>query len=243
MIDLPATGEDERRLWNELFDLANESKDWTLIGARMVELHAARSGRSLPRVSRDGDALADARARPNAVRALARILTSKGFRMKDPNAMGIGHAFVRDGVEIDVLAPDGLGDRERSEKARITVAPARTVEVPGGTQALRRTQRVEVRVGGRAGMIPLPNLVGAILLKARAVEVDDRPEDQRGDLALLLSLVPDPRLHAGELTATERGWLRARSEMNAPNASCWRGLSDAEAQLGLGALRQLSARP
>ena len=41
----------------------------------------------------------------------------------------------------------------------------RTVEVPGGSQALQRTEMVEVRVGRISGMIPVPNLLGAILVK------------------------------------------------------------------------------
>lgn len=58
--------------------------------------------------------------------------------------------------------------------------------VPGGTQALRRTELVEVAIGAHRGQIPRPSLLGALIIKARAVEVDDVPENQREDVAFLL---------------------------------------------------------
>src|SRR5204863_439110 len=82
---------------------------------------------------------------------------------------------------------------------RITVPPAHTVQVPGGTQALRRTELVSVRLGRRRGTLPRPNLLGAILVKTRAVDIDDVPENQRLDLALLLSFVDDADDRANRL--------------------------------------------
>ena len=58
MIVIRPAGDDERDLWYSLLDLAEASKDWTLIGARMVELHVAQAGRTMARMSRDSDALA-----------------------------------------------------------------------------------------------------------------------------------------------------------------------------------------
>ena len=53
-----------------------------------------------------------------------------------------------------------------------------------------------------------PSLLGAILLKARALHVHSRPNDQREDLVLLLSFVPDPSALAGELKGNESKWLK-----------------------------------
>src|SRR5205814_7329496 len=50
-----------------------------------------------------------------------------------------------------------------------------------------------------AGDAPRPNLLGAILVKTRAVDIDDVPENQRLDLALLLSFVDDADALAAEL--------------------------------------------
>lgn len=234
MIVLPAGSDGEVALWHTLLDLAQRTGDWTLIGARMVELHAAEAGRILLRTSLDGDVLADARSHPNDVRRVAQILLADDFKLEEPSYMGVGHAFVKGGVEIDLLAPEHLGPR--SERARTTMQGARTVEVPGGRQALGRTERVAVRIAGREGVIPRPDLLGAILLKARAVEVDDVPENQRGDLALLLSLVLDPDELRQQLKGRERQWIGRRRELDDPDAAAWRGLARDAAQRGLAAL-------
>lgn len=239
MIVLEPASDHQRDLWHVLFDLAEENEHWTLIGARMVELHAARASRTMGRASRDADALANARRRPNPVQAIAQILEAKGFELRPPSVFGVGHEYRRGAIEIDLLAPEGLG--KGSERARTTSAPYHTVEVPGGSQALRRTEWVEVEVSGRQGKIPCPNLVGAILIKARAVDVDDRPDDQRRDLALLLSLVDDPRPLREELSAEERSWLRNRRELDDPNALFWRELAPELAQRGLAAYRFFTA--
>lgn len=236
MIELPVADERDRATWSALLDLAAAADGWTLIGARMVQLHAAERAVVVPRTSLDGDALADARDR-NGTRRIARALEALHFALDTPSAFGVGHVFRRGTVEIDLLAPDGLNTRAR----RITVPPAYTVQVPGGTQALRRTELVTVRLGRRRGPLPRPNLLGAILVKARAVAVDDVPDAQRVDLALLLSFVDDPDALVAELRGQERQWLRRRSEMNTPEAACWRSLSPDARQRGLGALRALIA--
>jgi len=238
MIVLPSEGADELALWHTLLDLADSADGWTLIGARMVELHAAETGRQLMRTSLDGDVLADARRRPNPVRRVAQLLIAEEFRLEDPSYMGVGHTFVKGNVEIDLLAPEHLGPG--SERARETSPGIRTVEVPGGRQALGRTERVAVRAGTREGLIPRPDLLGAILIKARAVDVDDRPDNQRSDLAVLLSLVLDPTGLIPQLQGQERSWLRRRRELDDVGAAAWRGLRPDEVQRGLVALRALT---
>jgi hypothetical protein len=237
MIRIPSTTEREGAMWNTLLDLADRQQHWTLIGARMVQLHALEHRRAVSRVTVDADALADARVHPNPVRALAQILTATGFELVEPNAFGEAHTFVRDGVEIDVLAPEHLGLRGR--EARTTVPPSHTVGVPGGRQALARTERIAVRVGGRRGELPRPDLPGAILLKARAVAMG-RSAVHRVDLALLLSLVDDPDRVATGLSRREVSWIRRRREMDDPDADCWAGLTRAQRVRGIAALRILS---
>jgi hypothetical protein len=216
-------------------DLAEAVRGWTLIGARMVELHAAEHEQVVSRVSFDADALADSRDRLGTQR-VSRALRRMGYELDEPSTLGLGHVFRRDPVEIDVLAPDGLNSRAR----RITIPPAHTVEVPGGTQALRRTELVAVRIGRRRGRIPRPDLLGAILVKARAVSVDDAPDAQRADLALLLSLVEEPDALAGDLVGRERSWLRRRAEMDEASAPWWQALGQDARQRGLAAFRALA---
>jgi len=239
VIDIPSETERERVLWWTLMDLSERERHWTLIGARMVELHALEHGRVLARFSLDADALADARVRnPNPVRHLAQILTADGFTLATPGGFGAAHTFVKGEVEIDLLAPEHLG--EASEQARITIPPGHTVEVPGGRQALGRSERVRIRVDRREGLVPRPTLLGAILLKARAVDVDvDTPENQRSDLALLLSMVEDAEGLAEELVGSERSWVRSRGELNDLQGAAWIGLDRSQVRRGVSALRIL----
>ena len=60
--------------------------------------------------------------------------------------------------------------------------------------------------------IPLPDLVGAILIKARAIATQ-RAATHRQDLVLLLSLVDDPRAARAELTAGQRAALRKHATL------------------------------
>ena len=58
--------------------------------------------------------------------------------------------------------------------------------MPGGSQALKRTEKVAIAIdGGSPSTIRRPTLLGAILLKARALKVHERTEDQRQNLILL----------------------------------------------------------
>jgi hypothetical protein len=236
VIHIPSPTEREKAMWRVLLDLAREQRHWTLIGARMVALHAFEHGRSVTHVTVDADALADARERPNPVRGLAQILTGRGFTLVEPNAFGEAHTFTREGVEIDVLAPDHLG--ARADDARTTIPPAHTVAVPGGRQALARSESVTIELDGMEGDLPRPDLLGAILLKARAVDLG-RAAVHRGDLALLLSLVEDPDHLATALRGGEAAWLRERAEMEDPSADCWVALPRDARIRGVAALRIL----
>jgi hypothetical protein len=108
------------------------------------------------------------------------------------------------------------------------VPPNRTISVPGGSQALERTEVVQVRLGARAGAVRRPDLLGATLVKARAVDVDDAPESQRRDVAFLLSLCADPAPLDAAIRSSERGWLRRRRELLDRDHPAWRGVQDAQ---------------
>lgn len=225
---------DEVRLWAVTLELATAlpSTGWTLIGAQMVVLHAAAGGRELGRTSADLDVLVDVRLLGDATRTLAASLLSRGFA-PEITIDGRAHRFRRGNDVVDLLVPDGLGSR-----ARLEIVPgARTISVPGGSQALRRTGRgpVEVPEVGR-GEVPRPDLLAAILLKARAVDVADDPPKHLRDLAFLLSLVDDPSAAREGLTPAERRRLRARTELLDPAHPAYRGMDgreDAASALGL----------
>jgi hypothetical protein len=83
------------------------------------------------------------------------------------------------------------------------------VPIPGGTQALQRTipMRVVMDDGLRA-TVPVPTLLGALLIKARSLLVHQDPDAQRQDLVALLSYVDDPLEMRDQMRKTETTWLR-----------------------------------
>lgn len=154
----------------------------------MVFLHAMEHGVSPPRVSTDLDVLVNARVISGGVREFVLGIEGIGFELDGASPEGLAHRYRRETVTIDVLAPEGLGPRTDLT----TTPPGHTLQIPGGTQALERTQLLPVQVGDQVGLVPRPSLLGAIVGKALAIGVDDAPEAQRQDLALLLSIVEDP---------------------------------------------------
>lgn len=236
-IELPILPGVEEALWTALLELAEvQPSDWTLIGGQMVLLHALENGARLPRVTTDLDVLVNARVATQAVRGFVRTLKGIGFESAGFSPEGLAHRYSRGAVSVDVLAPEGLGNRTDLT----TTPPGKTLETPGGTQALKRTQILPVTCQGRAGLVPRPSLLGAIICKACAVEVSDTPGAQRSDLALLLSLVEDPLTMSTQLQPKDRQRLRRRGEMDDRTHQSWLVLDQDAADRGLAAYRLLT---
>jgi hypothetical protein len=231
VVDLTSLDLASGAVWDALLDLATKQpQGWTLVGAQMVALHGHERGRILARSTVDADLLVNVRAVQEGTAQLSQLLIDSGFELEGVDAFGVGHRFTDGRVKIDVLAPDGLA--KGKPELTITIPPAHTVSVPGGTQALRRSRPVEIKRGERTGHIPRPDLLGAILVKTRAVEVDDLPEAQLSDLAFLLGLIEDPRQLATQFQGKERGWLRRRKELLEREHPAWRDLPQEEADGG-----------
>ncbi len=225
VVNIPDRGDAYHEMWRELMRLSEEQPaPWTLIGANMVALHGWARGRVPIRPSKDADILVNVRLATEGIAAVSEALVRDGYRLIERSVEGHGHAFGKGEVSFDVLAPEGLGTRARL----VTVDSFRTVTVPGGTQALRRTTRVEVRTRASTGTVLLPNLLGAILVKVRAIDVDEDPRAQRSDVAFLLSLVENPDELARECSGAERGWLRKHPYFGNPRDACWNGIVGAE---------------
>jgi hypothetical protein len=225
MIEIPDLGSEFHHMWEELIWL-NESAPapWTLIGAHMVALHGWARGREQIRPSRDADILVDVRTVTDGTVRLSEALLGRDYSFAGASPEGVGHRFTKGQISIDVLGPDGVGARADLR----TVGGARTVRVPGGTQALQRSAATEVRSRATVGTVPVPSLLGALLVKIRAILVDDQPEAQRRDAAFLLSLVDDPEAHAADLSASERRWLGRHGYLADPEQECYRGIANAE---------------
>lgn len=225
MIEIPDLGEQFHEMWIELVQLAAmPPAPWVLIGAHMVAIHGWKRGREPIRPSRDADILVNARAIADGTARMSEALIDRDYKLDGISPEGIGHRFVREGVSIDVLGPDGLGERSNLR----TVSGAHTVRVPGGTQALRRKEDVDVSSRSKRGTLPIPTLLGAILVKMRAIEVADQPDAQRRDVAFLLSLVEDPDPLAVDLSKSERGWLRRHPYFADPSSESYIGISDSD---------------
>ena len=201
----------------------------------MVFLHATEHGVTPPRVSTDLDVLVNARAVTGGVRQFVQAIEGRGFVLAGASPEGLAHRYGRDGVSIDVLAPEGLAARTDLT----TTPPGHTLQVPGGTQALDRTELLPVEFGTSRGLVPRPSLLGAVIGKAVAVDVDDAPDAQRLDLAVLLSLVEDPIAMANDLTSKDRKRLRSRDEMADAAQRAWSTLAPQDADRGRAAFALL----
>jgi hypothetical protein len=218
---LPTLAGHDDELWDALIELSEvRPGEWTLIGGQMVLLHAIEQGAIPPRVSTDLDVLVNARIAGRPLAAFASGLEDLGFEQDGISPDGIAHRYRRNRVTIDVLAPEGLGERTDLT----TTPPGRTLQVPGGTQALDRTELVPVTSATRSGRIPRPSLLGAVVAKALAVAVDDAPAAQRLDFVFLLSLIGDPLALAAELTPKDRRRIRARKELLTGEHRVWNEL-------------------
>lgn len=222
VIELPPLAAPVDQLWHLLLDLAELPVRWTLIGGQMVLLHALEHGQVPPQVSQDGDVVADIRADRDALRDVVTALTGRGFELEGISSDSRAHRYVRAAdpkpVVVDVLAPDGLGARADLT----TTPPARTIEVPAGTQALHRTARVEVRHEGRAALVPRPSLLGAIVVKARACTLPTDTFRHARDLALLCALADDPFALREQMTRADLRWLRGATALVDPDGAAWR---------------------
>lgn len=201
---------DAMQLWRTVAKLAVALGDdgrWCLVGGLMVALFAIEA-QQVQRATTDIDLLADARARPSGTRWATGRLQALGATLREPKGVERerGFRFDFDGQVVDVLAPDGLGPSGARTSGRL-----QTIQIPGGTQALHRTELVEIVLDDHAAAVRRPTLIAAILLKARALRVHSRPEDQRHDLITLLGLLEDPRPGRAELSSSEIKWLRAIS--------------------------------
>ncbi len=222
-VELPPLTAPVDELWHVLLDLAEQLRvPWTLVGGQMVLLHALEHGQTPPLISQDGDMLADIRAEQAALTAIVAALRDAGFH-PEVAADNVVHRYQRatkdpaKPLKIDLLAPDGLGD-----KARLTTtSPGRTVQVPGGTQSLKRTEFVVVVHERRTGRIPRPTLLAAIIVKAAAIALPGEPAKHLRDVALLCALLDDPFTAAEQLARKDRQRLRLARNLADTRHPAW----------------------
>jgi hypothetical protein len=89
--------------------------------------------------------------------------------------------------------------------------------------ALERSQPLAVRFDGRQGMIPCPDLAGALVIKASAAIADHTlgPERHLSDLAVLFSLAPDPFSLLEQLGPHNAGRIAAARALDNDEHEAW----------------------
>jgi hypothetical protein len=208
MIVLPVMPREQTASWLGLLDLYDHFPDgWTLIGGQLVHLHCAERGQFSMRPTNDADTVVDVRANPTILHAFTQTLENLGFRSVGISAEGRQHRWKRGDASIDVLLPEGVGDRA-AERRGATGSP--TLPTQGGTQALQRSEVVAVTVGGREGFVPRPNLVGALVVKAAAHSNvgDQDPRRHRRDFLVLVGLITARDFTDVELSKKDRQRLQ-----------------------------------
>ena len=208
MIVLPAMPPEQTASWLGILDLYDRlNEGWTLIGGQLVHLHCAERGEFPVRPTNDADTVIDVRADPTILHTFTKTLTGLGFRADGISAEGRQRRWKRGDASIDVLLPEGIGERA-SLRHGVTGSP--TLPTEGGTQALRRTEVVAVSVDGREGFVRRPNLVGALVVKAAAhINPGDRDlRRHRRDFVILAGLITARDFAAEDVNKTDRRRLR-----------------------------------
>jgi hypothetical protein len=136
-------------LWRTVARVAQALDDdrmrWALVGGLMVALYAIESGQ-IARATIDIDILGDARQSPSGTEWVTqRLLDDLGGSRHEIDGLAgeRGFRFEVDGQVVDVLAPDGLRRQPRTD------AQFRTIQIPGGSQALDRSEVVRIVVDGQ----------------------------------------------------------------------------------------------
>lgn len=203
-VSLPPLAGAQDALWTLVLDLAElvAPARWQLVGGQMVVLHGLCAGRAPIRASRDIDMLADLLTARDGLRLCVQALADLGLApVVDSGGRVYRFAHPDVGVSVDLLSPDHSPPRWPLRTAR----GRDTIQIDGGHQALQRPALIEVDKDGRVARVPVPDLLGALVLKAAAWLDDSRDRERHSaDAAFLVSLVQDPLRERGRLAGSDR---------------------------------------
>jgi hypothetical protein len=227
-IRITPISDEEAALWRLVREVTGllDGLPWILIGGLMVRILEAEHGVATTWTTGDLDTVLDVRAVSGAIRQAVTRLQKADFT-PERHDENLTYRFIRGSDIVDVLAPDHLGRRADIT----TVPPDETLEAVGSRQALNGRRIVNIDPGDGPITLPLPSLLGAIIMKARVVSNTAGPMSQskhRRDLARLLALVPDPVALHGEMRKKEHAYLRERSELLDAGHRAWTNVANAE---------------
>jgi hypothetical protein len=204
----------------------------------MTQVHVTLARVARHRTTEDVDLLVDVLAGPASVNAVVADLTSIGFEPKEPSwPRSPFHRLRRGGDTVDVLVADHL---PKHLDPRIITRPVMRIE--GGAQALDRLMEIEIVEGGVSATLMVPDLLGALVLKAAAAIADNRDTGRHlHDAAMLAALVTDHATMRGRLHGSDRRRLgRLAARLQDPAHPAWRTLGDELARRGQDTLRILT---
>ena len=229
----------EWKLWSLVAEFSShlDPTQWALIGGQMVALHLHLAGEVPGRTTIDIDVVADLIAAADSFRA-CRAAAAAMDLVAQPSITGRNlHRFAGAAGQIDLMVADHLP----SAVTRGFTRPA-PVSIAGGQRALDRRIIVEIETEFGRGHVPLPDLVGALVLKARAAIADTRDRERHlTDLAQLASIINDPIGLIGALDKKERRALRRVDLSHDPTQSPWLALDEAKRQRSVDAWSALAA--
>lgn len=203
-IVLPALPDGQRQAWQDLLLIGQSApENWTLVGGQMIQLWCAERGVRPHRATTDIDAVVDIRARPEALALFTGQLQTIGYTPLI-SADGVQHRWTKGGAQFDVLIPEGVGQRAGLRQG---AGGARTVEAQGASQALTRSERVEVLVADSRGHVARPSLLGALVMKA-AANAQEPHGRHRSDFLTLASLLRRGDIDPADITPKDRKRLQ-----------------------------------
>lgn len=209
MIDLGLMPDAQAQAWGTLVALYQiVPGNWTVVGGQMVYAHCMDRGYTGARPTTDADTVLDVRARGTILYEFSAALGGLGFTPERNNVSGHQSHWQRDGVRVDVMIPTGLGLRAVT---RPGVTGATALQTPGAQKALNRTGTVEVTWDGfSGGTVPLPSMLGALVAKSRAFQVDRQPgRDRHLEDLLVLAQLARPKDALRDADRAERRTLMA----------------------------------
>lgn len=194
--------------WNRVCDIAGVLPDnsWLLVGGLMVQAHARLAGLE-SRATIDIDMLINVMASNSNVSKVVKGLESSGFSPQEPGLRGSPfHRMRKDDLIIDILVAEHLPSKKR-DAAKVNNWPI--MEAPSGSQAFERQMPVVLECGGGQRVIRMPDLLGALILKAAAYGAD-RKDSYRHleDAALLAGFITDHATELERLKGSDKKRLR-----------------------------------
>jgi predicted nucleotidyltransferase len=196
----------EWRLWAAVAELSSylKAREWVLIGGQMVALHLHLAGVQPSRTTADIDIVADILAVHSSYTACKNAASKMNLEPEPSITGNTLHRFAGPLGQLDLMVPDHLPGWLKQKFTRPT-----PVVVPGGQRAIDRRIIVAIRTTFGDAEIPVPDLQGALVVKARAAIADTKDRERHCvDLAQLSTIIDNPLGFRDGLDIKEKRYLR-----------------------------------